>query len=178
MGFAPPLHNGFAFLASAHGCARLATNTPYIGSQPHAILLGGMLAQRDDVPVWLCDSRMHALLPKGDESAMNFEGLGTFFRHIYCFPLHVFELGVALRREGAARQWEPKEPHRARPYRRGLRGSFHTSSALLVPFDNGMEGMGDRRFGGPPLLGEYQRRLSAQRRQRYDASVPSPYSST
>lgn len=36
MGFAPPLHNGFAFLASAHRCARLATNTSYIGSQPHA----------------------------------------------------------------------------------------------------------------------------------------------
>jgi hypothetical protein len=70
LGFAPPPHDGFALLASAHGCAYLATNTPYIGSQPHAIIFGGMLAQRDDSPVWLCVSRMPALLPKGDEFPM------------------------------------------------------------------------------------------------------------
>ena len=151
MGFAPPLHNGFAFLASAHGCARLATNTPYIGSQPHAILLGGMLAQRDDVPVWLCDSRMHALLPKGDESAMNFEGLGTFFRHIYCFPLHVFELGVALRREG-------------RPVSGSLRsrigrvliglaywGAPRRPARYLCLLITAWRGMEDGRFGHPPF---------------------------
>ena len=38
MGFAPPPYDGFALLASAtHGCAYLATNTSYIGLQPHAI---------------------------------------------------------------------------------------------------------------------------------------------
>ena len=88
MGFAPPLHNGFAFLASAHRCARLATNTPYTGSQPRAILLGGPLAQRDEAPVWLCVSRMPALLARGDESAMNFEGLGVPLRDIHCISQH------------------------------------------------------------------------------------------
>ena len=37
---------------------------------------------------------MPALLPKGDEFRMNFEGLGTLFRQIYCFPQHFLELGV------------------------------------------------------------------------------------
>jgi hypothetical protein len=53
----PPPHDGFAPLAAAHGCACLATNTPYIGSQPHAILLGGLFAQRDDAPVLLYVTR-------------------------------------------------------------------------------------------------------------------------
>jgi hypothetical protein len=38
MGFAPPPHDGFAFLASAHTDAHtLLRTSPYIGSQPHAI---------------------------------------------------------------------------------------------------------------------------------------------
>jgi hypothetical protein len=38
-------------------------------------------------------SVMPALLARGDESAMYFEGLGSFFRHICSFPQHFFELG-------------------------------------------------------------------------------------
>jgi hypothetical protein len=37
---------------------------------------------------------MPALLAAGDESAMNFEGLGVFFRHIHWFPQHFCELGA------------------------------------------------------------------------------------
>jgi hypothetical protein len=37
---------------------------------------------------------MPALLGKGDESAMNFEGLGGPFRDIYCFPKHFCALGA------------------------------------------------------------------------------------
>jgi hypothetical protein len=37
---------------------------------------------------------MPALLPKGDEFPMNFEGLASFFRHIYCFAQHFCELGA------------------------------------------------------------------------------------
>ena len=47
--------------------------------------------------------RLPALLPEGDESAMNFEGLGvSFWRHIYCYPKHF-------------RQSGPKKEHRAGP---------------------------------------------------------------
>ena len=99
----------------------------------------------DESSVSLCVtlSLMPALLPKSDEFAMNFEGLDTFFRHMRCFPQHFCELGVNLVEKGRPRQWEPKEPHRARPYYRlGLLGSPKASSALSVPFDNSMEGNG------------------------------------
>jgi hypothetical protein len=50
----------------------------------------------DDAPVLLCAARflITALLQKGDEFRINFEGLGTFFRHICCFPHHFCELGM------------------------------------------------------------------------------------
>src|SRR5215211_5579217 len=74
MGFAPPPHDGFALLASAHRCTCLAANTPYIGSQPQAILLGGCILHVDDaLPYWLAPrsvSVVPALLPKGDEFRM------------------------------------------------------------------------------------------------------------
>ena len=59
----------------------LAMNAPYTESQPHAIPLGGNSPQMDDASVLLCVtlSLMPALLPEGDESAMNFEGLGVTF---------------------------------------------------------------------------------------------------
>src|SRR5215208_1352146 len=67
---APP-HDGFALLASAHRCACLAANTPSIGSQPHAILLGGCIPHVDDaLPYCLAPrsvSVVPALLPRGDE---------------------------------------------------------------------------------------------------------------
>jgi hypothetical protein len=122
-------------------------------------------------------SLMIALLPKGDEFAMNFEGLDTTFRHIRCFPQHFCEFGVNFVEKGRPRQWEPKELHRARPYRLGLRGSFHTSSALLVPFyQKAWRGMEDGRFGDPPFpaklslgyprSGDRSRRLLSPRRLR------------
>jgi hypothetical protein len=37
---------------------------------------------------------MLSSLPIGDESAMNFEGLGVFFRHIHWFPQHFCALGA------------------------------------------------------------------------------------
>ena len=51
MGFAPPPHDGFALLASAHTDAlghrriprMLAMNAPYTASYPHATRLGGSL---------------------------------------------------------------------------------------------------------------------------------------
>ena len=95
MGFAPPPHDGFALLASAHRCAYLATNTSYIASQPQAILLGGSFAQRDDASVLLCVAlSCPPYLPGGDECAMNSEGLGVIFLHICCFSQHFNELGV------------------------------------------------------------------------------------
>ena len=76
MGFAPPPHNGFALLASAHGCAYLATNTSYIGSQPHAIHLGGCIVHIDDALPYRFAPRsgsvIPALLPRSDEFPMNF----------------------------------------------------------------------------------------------------------
>ena len=49
----------------------LAMNAPYITSQPHAIPLGGLLAQTDNAYVSLFVSLMPALLPRGDEFQMN-----------------------------------------------------------------------------------------------------------
>ena len=37
---------------------------------------------------------MPSLLPRSDESAMNFEGLGVSFGHVYCSAQHFCELGV------------------------------------------------------------------------------------
>ena len=80
LGFAPPPHDGFALLASAHGCAYLATNILYIGSQPHAILLGGCIPRVEDaLPCCFAPSSvsvMLALLPRGDEFRMNLSSCG------------------------------------------------------------------------------------------------------
>ena len=38
------------------------------------------------------------LLPVGDESAMNFEGLGVPLGHIYCLSQHFLRVGSYLRR--------------------------------------------------------------------------------
>jgi hypothetical protein len=47
---------------------------------------------------------MPALLPKGDESAMNLVGLGVLFRHIYCSLQHFCVLGPKkLRQSGPMR---------------------------------------------------------------------------
>ena len=105
-----------------------------------------------------------SLLPRGDEFRMNSEGLGTSFRHIYCFPQHFSELGVNFVEKGRPREWEPKEPHWARPYMLGLRGYHHTSSASLVSFDSSMEGNGGWPLWRCPILCEGQRELAAQRR--------------
>jgi hypothetical protein len=101
MGFAPPPYDGFALLASAHGCAWLATNTPYMGSQPHAILFGGFSPQRVDASVCLCAMRclMPALLPVADEFWMNSEGLGTFFSTDLLFCAAFLRVGGELCRE-------------------------------------------------------------------------------
>jgi len=73
LGFAPPPHDGFALLASTHGCACLATNIPYMVSQPHTILLGGCIPHVDDaLPCCFAPpSLMPALLPRSDEFRMN-----------------------------------------------------------------------------------------------------------
>jgi len=70
----PRLATGLPFSQQrTRGCACLKTNTSYIGSQPHVILLGGPFPQMDDAPVWLCPalSLMPTLLPRGDELRMN-----------------------------------------------------------------------------------------------------------
>ena len=63
----------------------LATNAPYSDSYLHAIVFGGLFRQRIDAFVLLCLTRclMPALLAEGDESAMNFEGLGAVFRSTF-----------------------------------------------------------------------------------------------
>jgi hypothetical protein len=80
LAFAPPPRDGFALIASAHGCAYLAMNTPYLGSQPHAVLLGGCIALVDDaLPCCFAPrsvSVMLALLPEGDEFRMNLSSCG------------------------------------------------------------------------------------------------------
>jgi hypothetical protein len=50
----------------------------------------------DDAPVFLSFTSclMPALLAGGDESAMNFEGLGVPFRDLYCLPQHSYKLGA------------------------------------------------------------------------------------
>jgi hypothetical protein len=67
---APASCDGFDLLAA---CARLATYASYTGHQRRAIPLGGAFPQREDVSGLLCVtlSLMPALLPRGDESAMN-----------------------------------------------------------------------------------------------------------
>ena len=94
LGFAPPPHSGFALLASTHGCAYLATKASYIGSQRHAILLGGCIEHVDDaLPCCFAPpsvSVMPALLPKGNELPMNFEGLdGLFSTYLLFFTVLV-----------------------------------------------------------------------------------------
>ena len=63
----------------------LATNAPYSDSYPHAIVFGGLLQQRIDAFVLLCVTfcLTPTLLLAGDESAMNFEGLGAVFRSTF-----------------------------------------------------------------------------------------------
>jgi hypothetical protein len=60
MGFAPPPHDGFALIASAHADAlgrkhiprALAMNAPYTAAKPHAIRLGSFPPHIwDDAPV-------------------------------------------------------------------------------------------------------------------------------
>jgi hypothetical protein len=72
----PPPHDRFAHLASAHRCTCLATNPPYIGSQPHAILLGECVPHVDHALPGCFAPRsvsvMLALLSRGDESLTNF----------------------------------------------------------------------------------------------------------
>src|SRR5215217_2730602 len=93
-------------LAHTHGCAYLATNTPYIGSQPHAILLVGCIAHVEDALPCCCApssvSVTLALLPRGDEFRMNFEGLGVSFSTYLLFCVAFLQVGRELRREGAA----------------------------------------------------------------------------
>ena len=69
---------------------------------------------------------MPALLPGGDESAMNLEAVGGFF-DIFYFPQHFLRVGSALRREHVASPSIATE-HAAsgRSYRLGLRGSDNT----------------------------------------------------
>jgi hypothetical protein len=72
LGFALPPHDGFALLASTHGCACLATVASYTGHQRRATPPGGLFAQRNDASggllcVTLPPSLMPALLPRGDE---------------------------------------------------------------------------------------------------------------
>ncbi len=57
--------------------------------------------------MWICGTRflMLALLPKGDEFRMNFEGLGVVFRHICYVPQHFFEWGVSFAEKGRPHEW-------------------------------------------------------------------------
>jgi hypothetical protein len=50
---------------------------------------------------------MPTLLPAGDESAMNLEGLGFLLRYIYCFSQHFCELGVNFAENEASRSIAP-----------------------------------------------------------------------
>ena len=50
---------------------------------------------------------MPALLPAGDESAMNLEAVGVLFRHYFYFPQHLSEVGVNFA-ENVARSSCPK----------------------------------------------------------------------
>jgi hypothetical protein len=72
LGIAPRLTTGLPF-SLAHGCAFLATNIPYMVSQPHAIRLGGCILYVDDaLPCCFAPhSLMPALLPRSDEFRMN-----------------------------------------------------------------------------------------------------------
>jgi hypothetical protein len=87
-------------------------------------------------------SLMPALLPVGDEFWINFEGLGVVYSTFLLFPSTCFRVGSELRREEATPVSGSLRSRIGRRYTLGLRGSFHTSNALLVPFDNSMEGNG------------------------------------
>ena len=80
MGFAPPPYGGFALLASAHRCAWLQAHSlcACYECTIHAHLAPRNTAWRpcphmNDASMLPCVMRclMPALLPKGDESAMN-----------------------------------------------------------------------------------------------------------
>jgi hypothetical protein len=59
----------------------LATNAPYSDSYPLAILFGGLFRQKIDASVLLCATSCltPALLPAGDEFAMNFVPFRALF---------------------------------------------------------------------------------------------------
>jgi hypothetical protein len=82
------------------------------------------LAQKTNTSVWLFVFLTPSLLPRGDEFRMNSEGLDVFFRHIYCFPQHSFELGVNFAEKGRPGQWGPKTLHRAGPRGLGYGGAI------------------------------------------------------
>jgi hypothetical protein len=108
----------------------LATNAPYSDSYPLARLFGGLFRQRIDASVVLCAASCltPALLPAGDESAMNFEGLGFFFRHIYCFPQHSCKLGGSFAKNVASPSIAPERAASGWSYGLGLPRKGHNTS--------------------------------------------------
>ena len=58
---------------------------------------------------------MPALLARGDESAMNLEGLGVSFSTYLLFFAAFFRVGVNFAEKGHPGQWGPKKLHRAGP---------------------------------------------------------------
>jgi hypothetical protein len=71
-----------------------------------------------------CSLLTAALLPAGDESAMNFEAVGGFL-DIFHFPQHFLRVGSALRREHVAfPSIATEQAASGRSYGLGLRGAI------------------------------------------------------
>jgi hypothetical protein len=86
--------------------------------------------QRDDSSLFLCVTLplMPALLPAGDESAMNLEAVGGFLRH-FCFPQHFCMWGVSFVENVASSSIATEQAACDRTFELGLRGSHNRSSA-------------------------------------------------
>ena len=68
---------------------------------------------------------MPALLPAGDESAMNLERAGVFLA-VFVFPTPVYELGVTFAQNVASLSIATEQAASGRSYGLGPRGSHNT----------------------------------------------------
>ena len=144
----PRLTTGLPFsLTHTHGCAWLQAHSRCLLRMHHTLNPSPAQHPLEDFSAegrcpriafrFTQSLPMSALLPEGDESAMNLECLGGLFQHIRCFPQQFFELGVNFADKGWPGQLGPKKPHRAGPRR--------------LAYGTAWRGMGDRRVASPIL---------------------------
>jgi hypothetical protein len=105
---------------------------------------------------------MTALLPKGDEFRMIFEGLDVLLRNICCFAQHFSELGVNFIENVAHSSFETLEAASGRLINLWVCCKWTSSSQTMCDLIAAWRGMVGLAI---PILCEDQRSLAAQRRQ-------------